>query len=314
MAMVITVTANTAVDFIVDVEGLANKDNLQADSCVRYACGKGINAGKAVEALGLPVICLGFVGRSSMTEFTALNSRLLQTDLIPVDGATRTNITLRDLSSGRETHIRTPGFKVTGNECQLLADRLEKLVTAGDVVVLSGSLPLGAPEDFYHCLIKLCRVRHAFTVLDASGRALRAGLKGAPDLAKPNQQELEELVGHALPDTESIILAARTLLENDQQRIVVSRGEQDLVAVARRWAITLRIPVPPFNAVSHIGCGDALVAGLAVAILQDLSRHEAMRLAVACGTANLFSIEPGRIDRNHLPRLMTRIEITELSD
>jgi fructose-1-phosphate kinase PfkB-like protein len=48
--------------------------------------------------------------------------------------------------------------------------------------------------------------------------------------------------------------------------------------------------------ISTIGCGDALVAGLAVAMLRKDPLLEVIKSGISCSTANLFSNEPGRVD------------------
>ncbi len=118
MGKIITVTANTAIDLFLEVEGLNVSENLLAKSSSEFACGKGINVAKAIESCNIPVSCLGFVGRQSLAAFTALNTGLLQVDLTVVTGKTRTNITLHDSAEHKETHIRTAGFTVTDHDCK----------------------------------------------------------------------------------------------------------------------------------------------------------------------------------------------------
>ena len=84
MAKIITVTANTAIDLFIEVEGLTASDNLLAKSSIDFACGKGINVAKAIESLAKPVTCLGFAGDQSLVAFNALNTGLLQIDLTAV--------------------------------------------------------------------------------------------------------------------------------------------------------------------------------------------------------------------------------------
>ena len=94
MPKIITVTANTAIDLFIEIEGLTASDNILAKSSIDFACGKGINVAKAIESLDNPVTCLGFAGQLSLAAFNALNTNLLQVDLTAVAGKTRTNITL----------------------------------------------------------------------------------------------------------------------------------------------------------------------------------------------------------------------------
>lgn len=312
MTRIISVTANTAIDLLIEADGLHDRDNLLAEKSAEFACGKGINVAKAVEALGHPVLCLGFAGRRSISAFEELNSDLLHADLIAVEGKTRTNITLSDRSAGRETHIRTSGYRVTPEDCGRLAQKIEDTVRAGDIVILSGSLPPGAPADFYRALIGLCRRKSAVTLLDSSGPSLAEGSKAGPDLIKPNLQELEELAGYQLNDHRDMLKAARSLLAMGVSRICVSLGDKGIIAVDRTCVLAARVIPRRIEKETQIGCGDALVAGLAVGMQRRLPWEDCLRLGVACGTANLYSTEPGRFDKDKADEIRLQIEITPI--
>jgi 1-phosphofructokinase len=313
MAKIITVTANTAIDLLIEVDGLGHQDNLLAKQSSQFACGKGINVAKAAESLGYPVTCLGFAGRQSIGLFDELNSDLLYADLIPVEGKTRTNITLIDQACGRETHIRTAGYEATPKDCALMTEKIKNAVKAGDIVIFSGSLPAGAPEDFYRTLLGICRRKSAVTLLDSSGRSLAEGIKAGPDLIKPNLQELEELIGATLTNDRDVLAAARSLLGGQSvSRICVSLGGKGVLAVDKAGALALRLDRRPAETVTRIGCGDAVVAGLAVGMLRRLPWEDCVRLGVACGTANLYSPEPGRFDKDKAREISRQVGVVPL--
>ncbi|MBU2570997.1 MAG: 1-phosphofructokinase family hexose kinase [Gammaproteobacteria bacterium] len=291
-----TVTVNTAIDLLLEVESFVPGETLSAERAEEFASGKGINVAKAIESLGHAVLCLGFAGARSIDAFHALQTERFNTDLTKVSGKTRTNITLHDSASGRETHIRTAGFRVTHDDCRRLCENVESHAVPGAIVIISGSLPPGAPDDFYRHLIEVCRERGVTTFLDASGPGLSRGIEAKPDVIKPNQQELEALLGKPLPDERSIAEAARELVGQGIQRVYVSRGEHGCIAAYENMTISAYLNTAPEQIVSRVGCGDALVAGLAVAAWRGLDAEAALKLGVACGTANLFSKEPGRFD------------------
>lgn len=312
MAKIITVTANTAIDLFVEVEGLTASDNILAKSSVDFACGKGINVAKAIESLDNPVSCLGFAGHQSIAAFSALNTGLLQVDLTEVAGKTRTNITLFDSAHDKETHIRTTGFIVTDGDCQKLIEKIDASAEAGDIVVLSGSLPPGAPGNLYQTIIELCHSKAVMAFLDTSGTGLMSGIKAGPYLIKPNQQELEDITGRPLPDEQSIVEVARAIVDQGVQWVYVSRGDKGAIAVNEKLALSAYVNNVPGKIVSKIGCGDSMVAGLAAATLKELDLNNTLKLGVACGTANLFSREPGRFDKNMLAAIADHVVIRSL--
>lgn len=312
MAKIITVTANTAIDLFVEVDGLGLQDNLLAKRSAEFACGKGVNVAKAIATLGMPVVCLGFVGQQSLPLFEALNGGLLRVDFTAVAGKTRTNITLCDATAGLETHIRTPGFTVTAEDCQRLLEKLAATVAPGDKVVFSGSLPAGAPDGFYGDLVGLCR-RHAATAfLDSSGAALAEGIKAQPYLIKPNQQELEGICAARLADLDAVVAAARGIVARGVPWVCVSRGAQGAVLVGERLALAVQVGQLPGKPCSQVGCGDAMLAGWVFAALHGMGIEDSAKLATACATANLYAIEPGCFDRGLLPGLLQQVRLTPL--
>ena len=297
MTKIITVTPNTAIDLFVEVEALANQDNIQAKSSFEFACGKGINVAKAITSLDMSVTCLGFVGNQSTSAFEMIHSPLLQTDFTLCEGKTRTNITLFDSLDNRETHIRTAGFEVTADDCRKLVEKLDNCATTGDIVILSGSLPSGTPKNFYQILIELCHKNSAIPFLDSSGNSLQKGLTAKPFLIKPNQYELEEIVDKPLPDEKSIVAAARSIVDQGIKWVYVSRAEKGVMVISDTTVLNAGINPLPGQVVSHIGCGDAMVAGLAVATLKEATLEAIIKTGVSSAVANLFSIEPGRFVR-----------------
>jgi len=312
MAKIITVTANTAIDFFIEVAGLAH-DVAKAQRSAQFAGGKGVNVGKAVAALDCPVLCQGFVGKQSMAAFNALATANLHTDFTLVDGKTRTNLTLSDTVANRQTHIITQGFSVTDADCRQLANSLAATLSAGDSVIFSGSLPPGAPDNSYATLIGLCHRKGALPFLDSSGQGLKEGIQALPYLIKPNQSEFEQIMGSVLATEQAVVTAARQLLAQGIAWVCVSRGEQGLVMVGKHLALSARTNNLPNTLLNTVGCGDALLAGLVVAIKQGRVVEDCARLAVACGTANLSVAEPGRFDPYLVQEIYKKVEIVRLA-
>ncbi len=76
--------------------------------------------------------------------------------------------------------------------------------------MISGSAPRGIPEDFLNQLLHQTTGQGAEIVLDISGPALRQALRYRPFLIKPNQRELEEVLGVSIPNREQALLHGKT--------------------------------------------------------------------------------------------------------
>ena len=296
MPRILTVTANTAIDYFLEVDHLTTGDNILAKSCTEFVAGKGVNVAKAVESLQCQISTLGFVGNQSLPVFDAIESKFLKTDFTLVEGKTRSNITLADASQQQETHIRTQGFHVTSADCNRLTEKLETCIRTGDIVVLSGSLPPGAAKTLYQTWITLCNDKQALAFLDTSGESLAQGLQSRPYLIKPTLMELEDLMGRSLSNEKAIVSAAREINKLGVQWVVVSRGEQGIIVITNEVSLAANIEHGSKKVISTIGCGDTLVAGLAVATLCKYPLPEVIKSGISCATANLFSNEPGRFD------------------
>ncbi|MBS3955478.1 MAG: 1-phosphofructokinase family hexose kinase [Methylomicrobium sp.] len=312
MARIFTITANTAIDHVIEVEHLGQSDNLQARSSIEFAAGKGVNVAKTLDSLGCPVTALGFVGQDSLNLFKQLDSQYLKTRFIEVSGRTRTNLTLIDTANQKELHIRTPGYCVTPEDQEKLIQQIKSLIHKDDIVLLSGSLPPGTSDDFYRQLIELCHLKSAITLLDTSGAALQHGIAAQPYLIKPNRHELAELANRPLMTETDYLSAARSVIDQGVQWVVVSRGSKGIIAISRTTATAIRLQPSPSTPLCSVGCGDTLLAGIAYAMLNQYDPLETFCYGVACATANLTNIEPGRIDKEAVLHHLNRLTIDQL--
>jgi len=317
MPRIITVTPNTAIDHVIRVEQLQPGSVLMAESSRQYPAGKGVNVARTVASLGMAVTVTGLVGSASAWLFDTLQSDVMQTAFLTVPGDTRTNISISEAAGASVTHIRTPGYQVSEDDMENLADSLRKIVGAGDIVVLAGSLPDGADVSTYAILADLCGQAGANVILDASGPALAAGLAGRPYMIKPNLTELADLAGRGFrgQDEQNLLSVLEDLVAR-VPLVVVSRGAGGIwVKQQGHPGIRKAAVAPPGsqNIVNDVGCGDALVGGFAVGLARKEPLEEMIRLGVACGTANLFSEVPGLCDPETVHQVVPKVQISNPS-
>ena len=172
---------------------------------------------------------------------------------------------------------------------------------ARDWAVLSGSLPPGAPVDWYARLVVRLRgaapgLRIAVDTSDAPLAALAAAMPAAaPDLIKPNGEELGQLAG--LPAERAMALeegavegnygpvvdAARLLVGLGIGAVMVTLGPAGAVLVTADGAWHATAPKVPV--VSTVGAGDSSVAGYILADVNGGDETERLRTAMAYGSA-----------------------------
>ena len=309
--MIYTVTLNPALDKTVEIPGMALDTVNRITSMRTDPGGKGINVSKVIAKLGGESCAVGILGgESGRTLLAALEREGLRTHFRFVEGQTRTNLKIIDRALHTNTDINEPGLTVSPADLDALLRDLLGMVREGDIVVLAGSLPQGAPQDTYRVWTAACREKGARVCLDADGVLLAEGLKAAPYLIKPNEDELSRLVGHRLTDTDELIAEGRRLLKGGVTRVVISLGEHGALYLRRNevlYAEGLSVPVG-----STVGAGDSVVAALAYAEAQGLSEEEAVRLSTAAGAANVMCSGTQAAEREAVEALLPKVRFTRL--
>ncbi len=287
MKPIITLTLNPTID------GSASADVIQPIRKIRttderyHPGGGGINVARVIEELGGKACALYLAGGATGAILDdLLRSTGIAAERIAIKGYTRIAHTVFERSSGHEFRFVPEGPEVSAEEWDVCLSVLETFDF--DYVVASGSLPRGLHANAYTQVADSAARKGARFILDTSGLALRSALDNGVFLIKPNLRELEELAGHALPDTKVQILAARSLIEAKSTQIVaLTLGSEGalLVSPDEAWCSA----VPPVVAQSAVGAGDSFVAGITLALAQGKPLREVLASGVAAGTAAVLS-------------------------
>lgn len=309
--MIYTVTLNPALDKTVEIPGMALDTVNRITEMRTDPGGKGINVSKVIAKLGGESCAAGILGGGSgkMLE-KLLEGEPFATRFRFVEGQTRTNLKIIDREGHTNTDINEPGLTVTDADLDALLHELLAELRPGDIVVLAGSLPKGAPQDTYRTWTAACKKAGARVFLDADGALLAEGLKAAPYLIKPNDDELSRLAGKKLETLEELTAEGRRLLERGIERVVISLGGRGALYLRKGstiYAEGLKVPVG-----SMVGAGDSVVAALAYAEAQGLSEEEAVRLSTAAGAANVMCSGTQAAEREAVEALLPKVRFSRL--
>jgi fructose-1-phosphate kinase PfkB-like protein len=74
----------------------------------------------------------------------------------------------------------------------------------------------------------------------------------------------------------------------------------------------LRATAPQVDVVSAVGSGDVLLAAFLAALVNGRSAEDALRSAVAAGTASTLEVGAGRFEPREATRLAGAVEVAEL--
>ena len=307
--MILTVTLNPSIDVSAVTERVTSEHKLRCAEVRRDPGGGGINVARVLKRLGADCKALypagGILGQ--------LLRRLLEAEgiasiVLDIAAEARESFTVLERASGREFRFVLPGAQLADGEWQACLDRVVAMAEPPAYVVASGSLPPGAPEDFYARLARVVRERGSRMALDASGPALAAALEEGVYVVKPNLRELRELTGQPLEREEEWAAAAGELVTAGKAQVVaLSLGHRGALLAAQD--VRLRAPAIPVKIASTVGAGDSFLAAMVWSLASGGTLEEAFRYGIAGGTAALLAPGTSLAHKDDTERLASRVEL-----
>lgn len=283
--MILTLTANPAIDRNVTVDRLVFDDRAYILDTRKSPGGRGINASCVIHSFGgttlAIAICGGKAGRQ-LEEY--LGPCGFPFDFVRVRSEIRTNLTISD-RHGLTVKLNEIGPELTAAEVARLEKAVRARLPGAAWLMLCGSLPPGVPADFYARLIRAAEEAGVRTLLDADGEPLEAALEARPTVVTPNQQEAERLLSRALLTRAHFQEAAERIRGMGARNVVLSLGARGAVGAFEDGSVWEAVP-PRVEALCPIGAGDALAAAYVWALTNEATRPEALQWGVAAGTAS----------------------------
>lgn len=286
--MIYTVTLNPAIDYVVSLDKELRTGTINRNQAEDFQFGgKGVNVSNVLRALGMKTAALGFVaGFTGAALERGLWEMGLETDFVhAASGMTRINVKIK---AGEETEINGIGPMIRSDELEMFFGKLD-MIAAGDVLVLSGSMPSCLPDDTYEQIMRRLDGHGVRIVVDASGKLLMRTLAYHPFLIKPNHHELGEIFGRPLETDEEIVGCARRLQTMGARNVLVSMAG-DGALLLDETGNTYRTGCPKGKVVNSVGAGDSMVAGFLAGYLRTGDYAQALRLGIAAGSATAFSL------------------------
>jgi 1-phosphofructokinase len=260
---VVTVTPNPSLDRTLEVEALDRGEVVRAHAVHLDPGGKGVNVSRALVANGHPSRAVLPLGGFEGAHLASLLEELgIEVASVTIGEPIRSNISVVE-PDGAVTKLNTPGPSLTDPEVEALLERTVAASEGARWVAGCGALPPGAPDDLYAQLVTAVRGVGVRVAIDTSGAALGSVLAAGPDLLKPNEAELAEVVGGALVTLGDVVAAADKLRSYGVRSVLVSLGPNGAVLVDDAGALHGEngTVVPR----STVGAGDALLAGFLAA-------------------------------------------------
>ncbi|MBO0440687.1 1-phosphofructokinase [Candidatus Enterococcus ikei] len=304
--MIYTVTLNPSIDYIVHVEGLKLGDLNRMTNDFKLPGGKGINVSRILKRIQAESTALGFLGGFTGNFISDwLAAEQIQTKFTPVREDTRINIKLK---SETETEINGLGPAISNEETQELKQTLS-MITAGDIVVLSGSTPATLRKGFYEELIQIIKDKNAEFIIDTTGEDLLNALPNKPLLIKPNNHELAELFDVSFQTIDDILPFGERLLEEGAKHVIISMAGDGALLFTKNGTYRSNVLKRPLK--NSVGAGDSMIAGFVGTFAQTNDPVEAFKWGVACGSATAFSDDLATADL--INKLISEVEIEKIN-
>ena len=306
MSQIVTLTMNPAIDRGLSVDHVTPNQKLRCEATGRDPGGGGVNVSRAIHELGGDTLAIYTCGEGTGRIYCDLLAR----DDIPgrdvqVQEATREHIIVRETATGSMYRFGEEGPGITEDEAEACIEAVHSVDPAPDYLVLSGSLPPGAGDDFYARAIRAAEPRTR-VVVDTTAKALRPALAEGVYLIKPNARELAELAERSLEGEVEIVEAARELIDDGGvEVVVVSLGAGGSVLVTGDKEA--RVPSPAVKVESKVGAGDSMVGGMVLALDRGQSLLDAVRFGTAAGAAAVTTPMTGLGSRDDAERLYERM-------
>ena len=284
--MIHTLTLNPSLDYIAECPQFKLSATNRTTKETILPGGKGINVSLVLRNLGHPSITHGFTaGFTGDALCSLLDETGFTTDMIRADqGLTRINVKLK---SDTETELNGMGPYITSDTLQKLMDHLNSL-NQDDILVLSGSLPLGVPDCIYADVMQKMSASGVSCIVDTSGQSLLDTLVYHPFLIKPNKAELQQLSCEPLDSECDLITAAQKLQKSGASNVIVSLGGEGAIFLCEDGSVW-KAEAPSGTLINSVGAGDSLVAGFLAGYLETHDPLHAFCYGVACGSGSAFS-------------------------
>ena len=293
--MIVTVTPNPSIDRTVTLSAPLTRGAVhRVSSVTSEPGGKGVNVARALTLAGLDAVAV-LPAPANDPLLAALEANAVPFRSVATVGAVRTNLAITE-HDGTTTKLNEPGAVLDAAALDALTRSVAAIAESAAWVVLSGSLPPGVPDHWYADVAALLAPYPCRVAIDTSEGPLAAlvdsfGL-AAPDLIKPNAEELAGVLGYspqaleaavAQGDPEAVVSAARRLVDRGVRAVLATLGAAGAVLVDETgsWMAT----PPNIVARSTVGAGDASLAGYIRAEVGGAVPPQRLQMAVAYGSA-----------------------------
>lgn len=293
--MIVTVTCNPAIDMTI------------RDDEVSYDIGgKGINVSKVLLGLNTKSLVTGLIGDDNKDVIIdRLDELKLPHHFVCVDGKVRTNT--KKIVDDELFEDNEKGPDADEKKMDKLLSYLDRYVNA--TIVISGSAPANAADDYYFRMIERLKRNHNYVILDCNKALFAKGLQAMPDAIKPNRDEICDYLDCEY-DEQLIIRKCQELIDQGISLVSLSLGSDGALFVSEEGIYRCKALEVEYR--SAVGAGDAMVAAMAYGRENHLSIRETIKLSMALAATMVEMIGTGVPSLDAVMNHLKDVEIEEV--
>ena len=285
---ILTLTMNPCIDKRSSIDNVVAERKLRCEKPAYEPGGGGVNVSRAIHKLGGSSAAFYLAGGPTGELLEVLAQEGIACDKLEIEGMTRESLIIYERATDQQYRFSMPGPEIEKQEWKKCLQRISSAHPAPTYIVASGSLPPGAPDDFYAQIACLAKERNARLILDTTGPPLCIALEEGVYLIKHNLRELKMIVKKEIEDESHQVALARLMIQKGQsETVVVSLGAAGALLVWKEGCERLRAPTVPIK--SKVGAGDSMVGGMVLALDRGESLLDAVRFGVAAGAAAVMT-------------------------
>lgn len=302
MTRIITLTPNPALDYAVTADFVEANRKVRCRDPQMHPGGGGINVARTCSRLGahtLAIFTAGGVYGDALVKSIAAEDVPMR--MIPIAGETCLAFHVKNEKEDNEYRFNLPGATMTDAEIERFLNAVREESEPGDFVVASGSLPPGAPADFWAQAARVAKDQGARFVLDSIS-GLDAALEEGVYMVRQNEHEYTALSGRELRWPDEIEHFAKEMVAKGRvQAMVVSHGGDGSMMATKDGVFSA--PSYKVKASSAVGAGDSFVGGLLTALMRGDNETDALRFGMAAAGATRMSEGTALFDPADVRRL-----------
>lgn len=309
--MIHLICPNPAIDRTLLVKNFSSSKPNRPYEVREFPGGKSFNVAYAIKQeepnadLTVHTILGGYNGEYLRELANKNNISLTETK---VDQNTRLCNIIVDTENNTIYPIYEKGLQLSNPILETFTENIIHAVNEEDIVVFSGSLMKGMPDDFIAQVIKRLAGKKVKVFVDTSGNALVEAYKAKPLLIKINDEEILELFPNR--ELNTIDDYYQLLQEVTIDYFIITLGAKGVIAKMQNDYYYLK--AKEIDAKNPVASGDFFLGILTSYVKRGLNSEEALKMAITYSTANCLNWYPA-VNKEDIKNIYDTITIEKLS-